>query len=138
MRADSELPPVTQEPAAHPSGESQTTEEATPALDSASDQTLQEASTQVLNTSAEQEALAGCLPVGWEAIKDPTSGATYYHNATTQVTTWDKPNDASLTVTTTTATATATATVSGQNNEEEAEAAPQGGGLFVRGGHRSC
>mmetsp|Transcript_33276 Transcript_33276/g.71322 ORF Transcript_33276/g.71322 Transcript_33276/m.71322 type:complete len:420 (-) Transcript_33276:92-1351(-) len=31
------------------------------------------------------------LPPGWAAHVDPTSGKTYYHNASTGVTTWDPP-----------------------------------------------
>ena len=34
---------------------------------------------------------AGGLPAPWEAVKDPKTGFTYYHNTTTGVTSWDKP-----------------------------------------------
>ena len=35
------------------------------------------------------------LPVGWESHKDSTTGHLYYYNATTNVTTWERPGGAS-------------------------------------------
>ena len=32
-------------------------------------------------------------PTLWEAVKDETSGDTYYYNTQTEATTWDKPAD---------------------------------------------
>jgi len=32
------------------------------------------------------------LPPGWQEMKDPSSGHSYYYNATTGETTWTKPS----------------------------------------------
>jgi hypothetical protein len=36
----------------------------------------------------------GDLPAGWAPVKDPTTGRTYYYNATTRETSWTKPGAA--------------------------------------------
>lgn len=52
--------------------------------------------TSAASTSTGPAAVNGQLPPGWVALKDPSSGRSYYANQTTGETTWEKPQATSV------------------------------------------